>query len=110
MCCSSNDIENCFHFVMLCDNYNDLREVLFDSITDMLERQCLFDENDDISHVDFMGLDDYDKYLIVLGKRIGNSVVEKGIDRAFKQFLKDALFRRSDIRLSLNELLNRDDV
>ena len=57
----------------------------------------------------FSDLADEERLLVVLGKRIGNAMVECGVDLAVKMFLGDVWRKRDAVRVTLNNLLQRSD-
>ena len=105
LACGTAEVEDNEHFFLRCPFYNDLRSSLFDSIQHMSHNQGFIG----IVFVNFNGLSGIQQLEIVLGKRIGNAAVERGIDTAVKIFLEAAWTRRSDIRERINVILSRTD-
>ena len=106
LACGTAEVEDNEHFFLRCPFYNDLRSSLFDSIQHMSHDQGFIG----IVFVNFNDLSETQQLEIVLGKRIGNAAVERGIDTAVKIFLEAAWTRRSDIRERLNTILSRTDT
>ena len=103
--CDTGAIEDTRHVVLACPYYDEERRELAGRIEHAASHQDEFAPG--ASH--FSGLADEERLLIVLGKRIGNAMVERGIDLMVKMFLSAVWRKRDSVRVSLNNLLNRND-
>jgi hypothetical protein len=103
--CGIGEVEDTRHVVLFCPSYDSERRELRDRIEHAGSRQGEFAPG--ASH--FSDLAAEERLLIVLGKRIGNAMVERGVDLAVKMFLSAVWRKRDDVRVSLNNLLHRND-
>ena len=103
--CGTGEVEDTRHIVLFCPSYDAERSELDGRIEHAASHQGEFAPGAS----QFSDLADEERLLVVLGKRIGNAMVECGVDLAVKMFLRDVWRKRDAVRVSLNNLLQRND-
>jgi hypothetical protein len=103
--CGTGEVEDTRHIMLSCPHYNAERITMVERIEHAASRQGQFVPGAGR----FSTISDDDKILIVLGKRLDNAKVECGVDLAVKMYLTIVWRKRDNLRLRLNNILNRND-
>ena len=94
--CNNGQIEDVHHFVMICPAYSVARHRLL-AITERLLANS--------QTVDFQALNNQEQYWLVLGRRVGDLIVEDRIDSEVKRFLRKAWNKRALLTETINRVL-----
>jgi len=101
--CNEGKVEDVVHFVITCNLYKEKRVKLFNRIMSILDNS-----NGNINGTDFINMPDYDKTLILLGRRINDPHAEDKIDQSVKRYLAKCWNVRKHINNGINNGMDKN--
>ena len=103
--CGTGEVEDTRHVFLDCPAYAAERTEMEDRVAHVAVRQGMLPS--DAKH--YQELDDDDRMLVLLGRRLGNAKVEAAVDLIVKMFLSKVWSIRDVVRVALNGMLRRSD-
>ena len=103
--CGTGEVEDTRHVFLDCPASTAERTEMEDRVAHVAVRQGMLPS--DAEH--YQELDDDDRMLVLLGRRLDNAKVEAAVDLIVKMFLSKVWSIRDVVRVALNSMLRRSD-
>jgi len=100
MCCSNGALESITHFILHCPKYGAHRNNMRSKVAACFDRRHVGGGSEV-----FFNLGEEDRVHVLLGKRTGHPLVDEGVDRAVRRFLKRSWNMRGYVTKAINSTM-----